>query len=113
MIRFAEQVSKQLIPSLNKEVNKLLEVVEDKRFLKIDTDTTKAITDLEELDEKIKKCEFDAKQYGDYENTLNMAETRFENLEQLRVNINFRLDMWKGLRDWASLSDSWMSTVFE
>jgi hypothetical protein len=42
-----------------------------------------------------------------------MSETRFENLEELRSNINYRLDVWKGLRDWETLSSSWLSTVFE
>ena len=44
---------------------------------------------------------------------MNMTETRFENLEELRVNINYRLDMWRGLRDWASMSATWLDTVFE
>jgi len=42
-----------------------------------------------------------------------MSETRFENLEELRNNLNYRMDMWKGLRDWEILSSSWMQTVFE
>jgi len=42
-----------------------------------------------------------------------MSETRFENLEELRNNLNLRLDMWKGLRDWSSLSKGWLSTIFE
>ena len=43
MIRFAEQVSKHLIPNLNKEVNRLTNLVEEKKFLKIDTEEAKAI----------------------------------------------------------------------
>ena len=42
-----------------------------------------------------------------------MGETRFENLEDLRVNINSRMDVWKGLRDWASMSETWLSTIFD
>ena len=37
----------------------------------------KAIEELEQFDESVKKFEFDAKQYSLYEATLNMAETRF------------------------------------
>jgi hypothetical protein len=33
MIRFAEQVSKHLIPALNKEITKNSAAVEEKRFL--------------------------------------------------------------------------------
>lgn len=43
MIRFAEQVSKQLIPALNKETNRLTNLVEEKKYLQIDTPVTKAI----------------------------------------------------------------------
>jgi hypothetical protein len=39
----------------------------------LETDVGKAIADLEVLDEQIKKSEYDAKQYGQYENTLNMS----------------------------------------
>lgn len=42
-----------------------------------------------------------------------MSETRFENLEDLRVSMNYRLDVWRGLRDWGILSSNWLSTVFE
>ena len=80
MIRFAEQVSKNLIPTLNKEITKLSASVEQKRFLAIESDVNRAIADLELFDEQIKKYEFDAKQYGQYEVTLNMAESRFQNL---------------------------------
>jgi hypothetical protein len=37
MIRFAEQVSKQLIPTLNKEITKISAGVEEKRFLILET----------------------------------------------------------------------------
>jgi hypothetical protein len=41
-----------------------------------------------------------------------MAETRFENLSDLRANLNYRLDMWKGLRDWIELTGNWMKQKF-
>lgn len=27
--------------------------------------------------------------------------------------MNFRLDVWRGLRDWGDLSSTWLNTVFE
>ena len=46
MIRFAEQVSKQLIPALNKETNRLSNLVEEKKYLQLDTAVPKAIESL-------------------------------------------------------------------
>ena len=45
--------------------------------------------------------------------TLNMPETRFENLSDLRASLNFRLDMWRGLKDWINLTNKWMGQKFE
>ncbi len=42
-----------------------------------------------------------------------MPETRFENLADLRSSLSYRLDMWKGLRDWIDLTNKWMGEKFE
>jgi hypothetical protein len=41
-----------------------------------------------------------------------MPETRLDNLYDLRANLNYRLDMWRGLRDWIQLTNKWMSEKF-
>jgi hypothetical protein len=43
MIRFSEQVSKNLIPTLNKEISKMETLVEDKKFLSFNTGMNEAI----------------------------------------------------------------------
>ncbi len=43
MIRFAEQVSKNLIPTLNKEISKMETLVEDKKFLTFSITMNEAI----------------------------------------------------------------------
>ena len=61
----------------------------------------------------MKKFESDSVKFRQYEMTLNMPESKFENLEYLRGVLNLRLDMWRGLRDWISLTDKWMNMKFE
>jgi hypothetical protein len=80
MIRFAEQVSKNLIPVLNKEISKMETLVEDKKFLAFGVGMDKAIEELEMFDVHVKRYEEEAKKYAQYEMVLNMPETRFENL---------------------------------
>lgn len=60
----------------------------------------------------MRKFEDDSKKYKVYEITLNMPETRFDELSDLRVILNARLDMWRGLRDWIDLTNKWMSMEF-
>ena len=80
MVRFAEQVSKNLIPTLNKEVDKMENIVTDQKFIKEDTLMEKAIEELEAYDATVKKFEEDSVKYRQYEMTLGMPETKFENL---------------------------------
>lgn len=63
-------------------------------------------------DAAVSKNEEDAAKYRQYEITLNMPETRLDNLYDLRANLNYRLDMWRGLRDWIQLTNKWMSEKF-
>lgn len=55
MIRFAEQVSKNLIPVLNKEISKMETLVEDKKFLAFGVGMDKAIEELEMFDVHVKR----------------------------------------------------------
>jgi hypothetical protein len=45
-MRFAEQVSKNLIPNLNKEITKMEGLVNDKKFISSEIPMSKAITEL-------------------------------------------------------------------
>lgn len=113
MIRFAEQVSKSLIPNLNKEINSMETLVSDQKFLTEDIKLDQAIQELEAYDATVRRLEEDSEKYGQYERTLRIVESKFENLEYLREGLNLRLGMWRGLRDWMSLTDKWMNMKFE
>lgn len=44
--------------------------------------------------------------------TLNMPETKYDELTDVRIALNARLDMWRGLRDWIDLTNKWMMMKF-
>lgn len=88
-------------------------VVNEKKYLSEEIEMEKAIEELEEHDRIVKKLEEDSKKYRVYEMTLNMPETKFDELGDLRVALNARLDMWRGLRDWRELTNKWMGMKFE
>jgi len=41
-----------------------------------------------------------------------MEITRFENLENLRIDLNLRLSLWKSLQEWKELVAQWKVTAF-
>lgn len=42
----------------------------------------------------MKEVEEKAKKYSSYEETLNLEKTNFENVDNVRLYLNLRLDMW-------------------
>ena len=66
MIRFAEQVSKNYIPNLKKEITKMESFVGEKKFLTEEISMEKAIEELEEYDRSVKKFEDDSKKFKVY-----------------------------------------------
>lgn len=66
MIRFAEQVSKNLIPTLNREISRMESLVEEKKYLTFDIDINHAIQELEAFDLNVVRFEEDARKYTHY-----------------------------------------------
>jgi dynein heavy chain len=55
---------------------------------------------LADCDAQCKKLEADAKRFSHYEQTLGMGLSRFQSLEDLRMDLNLRFSMWKSLKEW-------------
>ena len=52
----------------------------------------------------VKELEENAKKYNFWQQTINIEQTRFEDLEDLRQDTNLRLSLWSSLDEWAYLS---------
>lgn len=110
--RFAQDVQKKLIPQLNTSILELEMMVTNSKFESKDISMDEAIDELEDLNKQFQKIKSDSIRYNKYEETLNLAMTRFENVEILETQLYARLDMWTSLRDWQTLSEKWISGKF-
>jgi hypothetical protein len=59
---------------------------------------------MQTYDVTIKELEENAKKYNFWQLTINIEQTRFEDLENLRQDANLRLSLWSSLDEWEYLS---------
>ena len=51
--------------------------------------------------------------YNFYQQTLNIDITRFEDLENLRMDLDMRLSIWKSQEEWEVLTAEWIESPFK
>jgi len=109
----AMKISKTLIPDLEKSVNDLDFKVKDGKFLSKDIKEEDAIKELGEILIEFKKLEDLGNKYREYQRTLGMDESDFENLRNLKEDVDLRFLMWKSLKEWKELTKSWRDGKFK
>lgn len=60
----------------------------------------------------MKILEENAKKYIYYQETLGIETSRFEDLEDLRNDLNMRMAVWTSLEEWQLLTAKWVVTSF-
>ena len=56
-----------------------------------------AIKELSEYKDEFAEIKENSKKYNRYEETLNLAMTGFENVQNLDIELGLRYDLWKSL----------------
>ena len=64
------------------------------------------------INEQVKILEDNAQKYIYYQETLGIETSRFEDLEDLRNDLNMRLAVWNSLEEWQNLTAKWVVTSF-
>lgn len=110
--RYSRDIKYAYIPKLNQEVHKLEELVRKPEYIEGGIDRDRAISELFELTNQYKSLEKTARVYNNWENTLKLELTRFEDLETIKVDLELRYQMWKSDRDWDELQSQWIGSKF-
>ena len=108
----AMKISKQLIPDLEKAINDLDFRVKDGKYLTREIKEEDAIKELALIIDEFKKFEDLGNKYREYQRTLGMDESDFENMRNLKEDLDLRFAMWKSLKEWKELTKSWINGKF-
>lgn len=104
----------QLIPKLDEDINELLELAINPKFLNGDNmdKMYDIISELDGIEAKFKELEALKEKYNKYQEVLETTPTVFENLEECREQMNLRCLMWNSLNKWQEYNDKWYKTPF-
>ena len=90
----------QLIPQLNREVSQLSEESCDPKYLDREQSTFDMIKELDEKMERFAKLEQTSIQYNGWQEVLGVNPTIFDNLDDLRVELAARHQLWHSMQEW-------------
>ena len=51
--------------------------------------------------------------YNEWQEVLQTSPTIFDNLELLREDLTLKCLMWRSLKEWEELQESWIKTQFQ
>ena len=98
------------IPQLNTQIHKLHEDMLDPQFLKGDANMFEILKILDEKEAQFKELENRSQKYNQWQEVLQTNPTVFEELDQLREDLQLRCIMWRSLKEWEELQEIWIKT---
>lgn len=101
-----------LIPKLNNEIEEIHNEANDECFLSGESDMAEMLNKLDGIEEKYKELETTSIKYQSWQEVLQMNQSSFENLEELREDFKIRADMWRSLSTWEEKQQKWIKLQF-
>jgi len=108
--KFSRQM-KTAVPELQKQMKQIHEDMKDRRLE----------NDVEHLDEMVafvRECDAQLTEYEDlsvkyqhYQPLLGMQVTEYDDLEDIRADLNVKRDLWVSLHEWVGKTTSWMTAA--
>lgn len=101
-----------LIPKLNSEISEVHQEATNEIFLSGDADMSDVLKRIDLLEEKYNGLEKVSLKYQSWQEVLQINQSSFENLDQLRDELRIRADMWRALSTWEDKQQEWVKLQF-
>ncbi|CAD7967000.1 unnamed protein product, partial [Amoebophrya sp. A25] len=108
-------------PQLELDIPKLRQAVRDQVVKLQDPllESTEQMVDrssvlmlIEEIEKNVKRCRNDAARYNRYQETLHVAQSAFDDVEDLTRQLDDYARFWRGVEDWERDSARWIGCAF-
>ena len=101
-----------MVPKLNSQIEDVNTEVNDDKFLSGESEMLDMLKKIDVLEEKYNNLEKTSLKYQSWQETLQINQSSFENLEQLRGDLKLRSDMWRSLSAWEEKQQEWIKVQF-
>ena len=112
MDTFKRKLQDQMIPELIHDLDQLKLDIEDPRLLTREEGVDENLTKLSKLEDRFKEADNSAEKYRGYQQTLNLEQSEFALVDEVREGLSLRSDLWKSLQEWNILTERWISQQF-
>jgi len=102
----------ELIPKLNQEIDQLNEETNNQVFLSGEANMFEVLKNLDDLESRFKELEERSIKYNQWQEVLQTQPTVFDTLDELRESLTLRCLMWRSLKEWEELTETWTKTQF-
>lgn len=107
--RFASEIEAE-IPVLKKKIVAVREQLDTSLVAQVDADPEKVLGYLEKLESSLMGYKGRADKLQEYQSILGQNPEEYDILTETVQDLNLKLRLWRGVRDWDSLMDRWLGT---
>ena len=110
--RIKKLLRDNLIPELKIRLENLYNNVQSEVLLSQDEPIDKILNEISVLEEEFNSCEGLTVKYLNYQQALNVEAISFPLVEEIREALSLRSDMWRSLKSWKILTETWITQQF-
>lgn len=107
--RFATDIENE-IPVLKKKVVTIREQLDTALVAQVDAEPERVLGYLEKLEASLLALKHRADKLQEYQGILGQNPEEYDVLTETVADLNLKLRLWRGVRDWDGLMDRWLGT---
>ena len=77
------------------------------------TEMVEALSKLEALDQAFQVIKADSTRMAEYQEILKVQVTRYDEVEDLEIDMRLKKNLWQSLHDWGEQIEAWSTAPFE
>ena len=108
---FIAKIEKQ-VPVLKKNIATLKDAISIPMVDDADADNDMVLDYLSKQEAELEKLKKEADNFQNYQTMLKQPQTDFEMLVEARQDLNLKMRLWMGLKDWNNLTQGWKDALF-
>jgi len=111
-VRFAKELT-ELVPKLKDDITGIQGVLLNTMVSDAEADVNEVVAFLKKTRAQVDELDVLRKRYAFYESTLGLPLSRYDQLDEVKQDLNIKSKLWEATDKWRLKSQEWCGMVFE
>lgn len=107
--RFAIEIADE-VPRLKKSIGEVREQLDSSIVASLDEQPDNVIMFLEQQNDCLTKLRQRSETLAEYQTELGLDVDEYDTLDEVSTDLNLKLRLWRGIKEWGALTASWVVT---